>query len=142
MNCVVRESMTGLRTFRLPETVTGSDDDAELGRRLITAWQADGILQIATDAAQDRTTAAAMAASRRFFHGLTIEEKSRFVSDLTYSGYIASGEEVTDGIADYSEIFTICKTFRSTTPASSANGRATDRFRGRTSATATPCGSS
>jgi isopenicillin N synthase-like dioxygenase len=109
MNCVVRESMTGLRTFRLPAAVTGSDDDIELGRRLIAAWQADGILQIATDATQDRTTADAMAASRRFFHGLTLEEKSRLVSDLTYSGYIASGEEVTDGIADYSEIFTVCK---------------------------------
>ncbi|CVK86342.1 related to ethylene-forming enzyme [Fusarium mangiferae] len=27
----------------------------------------------------------------------------------TYSGYIASGEELTDGIADYSEIFTVTK---------------------------------
>lgn len=101
--------MTELRTFRLPESVTGSDDDVELGRGLIEAWQADGILQIATDAAQDRTTAEAMAASRRFFHGLSLEEKSRLVSDLTYAGYIASGEEVTDGVADYSEIFTVCK---------------------------------
>jgi hypothetical protein len=101
--------MTELSTFRLPGTVTGSDDDVDLGRRLVAAWQADGILQIATDAVQDRKTQEAMAASRRFFHGLSLEEKSRLVSDLTYAGYIASGEEVTDGIADYSEIFTVCK---------------------------------
>ena len=28
--------------------------------------------------------------------------------DLSFSGYIASGEEVTAGEADYSEIFTVC----------------------------------
>lgn len=101
--------MTELRTFRLPETVTGSGSDVALGRQLIEAWQADGILQIATDAVQDRITEAAMAASRAFFHQLSLEEKSKLVSDLTYAGYIASGEEVTDGVADYSEIFTVCK---------------------------------
>jgi hypothetical protein len=35
------------------------------------------------------------------------EEKARLVSG--YSGYIASGEEITAGEADYSEIFTITK---------------------------------
>jgi isopenicillin N synthase-like dioxygenase len=39
---------------------------------------------------------------------LPLAEKAAHVSDLTYSGYIASGEEVTAGEADYSEIFTIC----------------------------------
>ncbi|GLZ36058.1 1-aminocyclopropane-1-carboxylate deaminase [Lentzea sp. NBRC 105346] len=109
MTLSVTGAMTELRTFRLPELVTGSDSDIELGRRLIAAWQADGILQIATDAVQDRKTEAAMAASREFFHGLSLEEKAKLVSDLTYAGYIASGEEVTDGVADFSEIFTVCK---------------------------------
>jgi isopenicillin N synthase-like dioxygenase len=35
--------------------------------------------------------------------------KSNHLSDLSYSGYVASGEEVTAGQADYSEIFTVCK---------------------------------
>jgi isopenicillin N synthase-like dioxygenase len=48
-----------------------------------------------------------MEASRRFF-AQPLDVKSRLVSDLTYSGYIASGEEVTASEADYSEIFTVC----------------------------------
>lgn len=100
--------MADLRTFQLPESVHGTPSDLELGRRMIAAWQADGIFQVATDSAQQRKTAGAMEASRRFFAG-SIEEKSRHVSDLTYSGYVASGEEVTAGEADYSEIFTVCE---------------------------------
>jgi isopenicillin N synthase-like dioxygenase len=75
---------------------------------MIAAWQADGIFQIAMTPKQSRTTTNALAASHRFF-GMPLDFKSRHVSDLTYSGYIASGEEVTAGEADYSEIFTVCK---------------------------------
>ena len=100
--------MTELQTFRLPENVTGSPSDIELGRLLIRAWQVDGILQVATSPGQDRKTADAIEASRRFF-AQPLEYKASHVSDLTYSGYIASGEEVTAGEADYSEIFTVCK---------------------------------
>jgi 2-oxoglutarate dioxygenase / 2-oxoglutarate/L-arginine monooxygenase/decarboxylase len=100
--------MTTLRTFSVPFSVTGTQSDIELGRQLIEAWQADGIFQIATDAGQDRATAGALRASRRFF-AKPLPDKARHVSDLTYSGYIASGEEVTAGEADYSEIFTVCK---------------------------------
>jgi isopenicillin N synthase-like dioxygenase len=100
--------MTELQTFRLPEHVTGSEADRRLGRELIQAWQGDGILQIATDPTQDLITEDAYAASRRFF-GMSSDDKTKHVSDLTYSGYIASGEEVTAGEADYSEIFTVCK---------------------------------
>jgi len=100
--------MSELRTFRLPEHLTGSDADERLGRELIQAWQADGILQVATDPIQDLVTEDAYAASRRFF-GMSSDYKTKHVSDLTYSGYIASGEEVTAGEADYSEIFTVCK---------------------------------
>jgi 2-oxoglutarate dioxygenase / 2-oxoglutarate/L-arginine monooxygenase/decarboxylase len=100
--------MTTLQTFQLPDTVNGTESDIRLAQNLIRAWQADGIFQIATDPAQDRVTADAMEASKRFF-GLPLGVKARHVSDLTYSGYIASGEEVTAGEADYSEIFTVCK---------------------------------
>ena len=100
--------MTILQTFRLPGAVTGTETDVRLGHDLVRAWQADGILQVATDPAQDRVTADAIEASRRFF-AQRLEDKARHVSDLSYSGYIASGEEVTAGEADYSEIFTVCK---------------------------------
>jgi isopenicillin N synthase-like dioxygenase len=102
--------MTDLRTFHLPDSVTGTPADAALARGLIQAWQADGILQVATTDAQHARTEAAFAASRRFF-ALPIEEKAACISDLTYAGYIASGEEITAGEADYSEIFTVCPDF-------------------------------
>jgi isopenicillin N synthase-like dioxygenase len=99
---------TTLQTFRLPATVSGTESDIRLGHDLVRAWQTDGIFQVATDPAQDRVTLDAIEASKRFFR-LPMTVKTRHVSDLTYSGYIASGEEVTAGEADYSEIFTVCK---------------------------------
>src|SRR4051794_36488625 len=100
--------MTDLKTFHLPEVVSGSESDIDLGRALIRAWQADGIFQVAADAAQNQKTVDAIEASKRFF-AQSMDVKAQHVSDLTYSGYIASGEEVTAGEADYSEIFTVCK---------------------------------
>lgn len=100
--------MTDLQTFRLPHTVSGTDLDIRLAHQLIGAWQTDGIFQVATDPTEDRVTEAAIEASKRFFR-LPLEVKASHVSDLTYSGYIASGEEVTAGEADYSEIFTVCR---------------------------------
>jgi 2-oxoglutarate dioxygenase / 2-oxoglutarate/L-arginine monooxygenase/decarboxylase len=100
--------MTDLQTFSLPESIDGSASDVDLGRRLVRAWQSDGILQVSTGPEQDRTTRSAVEASKRFF-GLPLEAKARHVSDLTYSGYIASGEELTAGETDYSEIFTVCQ---------------------------------
>jgi isopenicillin N synthase-like dioxygenase len=100
--------MTDLQTFQLPESVNGSVADVELGRALVRAWQADGIFQVAADPVQRRKTSEAIEASQRFFR-MPTQFKSQRVSDLTYSGYIASGEEVTAGEADYSEIFTVCK---------------------------------
>jgi len=96
-----------LQTFHLPESINGTEAEVHLARRMMRAWQADGIFQVATDPVQNRRTTAAMEASRRFF-AEPLEFKSRHVSDLTYSGYIASGAEVTAGEADYSEIFTVC----------------------------------
>ncbi|HEV8691485.1 MAG TPA: 2-oxoglutarate and iron-dependent oxygenase domain-containing protein [Ideonella sp.] len=100
--------MTVLQTFQLPDAVTGSPADLVLARRMISAWQTDGIFQIATNETQSRKTTNALNASRRFFQR-PMQEKARCISDLSYSGYIASGEEITAGEADYSEIFTVCK---------------------------------
>jgi len=100
--------MTELKTFHLPERVTGRGADEGLAHQLIDAWRKDGIFQVAATQPQHHATEQAFAASKRFF-GLPQSLKSRCVSDLTYSGYIASGEEMTAGQADYSEIYTVCK---------------------------------
>jgi isopenicillin N synthase-like dioxygenase len=100
--------VTELQTFQVPDSVTGIMTDLVLAKEMINAWQTDGIFQVATTPALDATTRTAYAASKRFF-GQSFETKARHVDDLTYSGYIASGEEVTAGKADYSEIFTITK---------------------------------
>ncbi|QUC17571.1 uncharacterized protein UV8b_01812 [Ustilaginoidea virens] len=97
-----------LQTFTLPDTFTGGQEDAELGRAIVRAWQQDGILQIAMTPAQQAQYKAADEASKRFF-GKPYAQKAACVDSQTYSGYIASGEELTDGIADYSEIFTVTK---------------------------------
>ena len=100
--------MTNLATFRLPATIHGQPSDISLAHQMIRAWQTDGIFQIAVDADQDHRTRRAFASSRRFFAS-PLSHKARHVSELSYSGYIASGEELTAGEADYSEIFTVCK---------------------------------
>lgn len=99
--------MADLQTFHLPASVTSTQANIDLGHRLIRAWQSDGIFQVAADRVQQETTRAAIDASWRFFRA-PLDVKAQHVSDLTYSGYIASGEEVTAGEADYSEIFTVC----------------------------------
>ena len=99
--------MSDLRTFHLPESVTGTSHDIALARAIIDAWRSDGIFQVASDPALHTQTESAFAASRRFF-ALPMASKAACVSDLSYAGYIASGEEVTAGEADYSEIFTVC----------------------------------
>ncbi|KAJ6442552.1 2OG-Fe(II) oxygenase [Purpureocillium lavendulum] len=97
-----------LETFVLPEMVSGSVADVALGQSLIAAWRRDGILQVCMSPLQRRLYEAADAESRRFFRR-TQAEKQACVDPQSYSGYIASGEEMTDGIADYSEIFTVTK---------------------------------
>jgi len=100
--------MRELQTFHIPSSVTGTHADRMLGREMLSAWQTDGIFQVSTTPDQDAVTRAAYAASKRFF-GLPFAHKAKHVSDLSYAGYIASGEEVTAGEADYSEIFTVTK---------------------------------
>ncbi|WP_327251167.1 2-oxoglutarate and iron-dependent oxygenase domain-containing protein [Streptomyces sp. NBC_01244] len=98
--------MGELATFRVPARVTGTTADTMLGGAMVRAWQRDGIFQVAADGRQEARTRAALAASRRFF-ARPAAEKAACVNDTSYSGYIASGEEVTDGRPDASEIFTI-----------------------------------
>ncbi|CAF4039726.1 unnamed protein product, partial [Rotaria sp. Silwood1] len=97
-----------LATFTIPEIVTGSEGDVELGRAMVAAWQKDGMFQVTRTPDEDICEKAAMQASRDFF-ALPLAKKSTYVSDLSFAGYVASGEEVTAGEADYSEIFTITK---------------------------------
>jgi isopenicillin N synthase-like dioxygenase len=51
---------------------------------------------------------AAIEQSKTFF-GQAHADKASCVDSQSFSGYIASGEELTDGIEDLSEIFTVCK---------------------------------
>ncbi|KAF2212808.1 hypothetical protein CERZMDRAFT_40715 [Cercospora zeae-maydis SCOH1-5] len=96
-----------LETFDLPVAVTGSDADRLLGLQLVDAWRKDGIVQIAFP--KDlRVISDALKQSKKYFiedH----ETKAKCVDPNSFAGYIASGEELTDGIADYSEIFTVTK---------------------------------
>ncbi|WP_328296975.1 MFS transporter [Streptomyces sp. NBC_00435] len=98
--------MGELETFRVPGRITGTAADTVLGGAMVRAWQRDGIFQVAADGGQEARTRAALAASRRFFDR-SAAEKAGYVNDTSYSGYIASGEEVTAGRPDASEIFTI-----------------------------------
>jgi 2-oxoglutarate dioxygenase / 2-oxoglutarate/L-arginine monooxygenase/decarboxylase len=107
--------MGTLETFQLPDTVGDSESARRLGKEMIDAWQRDGIFQVAATPDQNGITAAAIDESKRFFQ-LPMEFKAGQVSDLSYSGYIASGEEVTAGEADYSEIFTVTKDLPLTDP--------------------------
>lgn len=75
---------------------------------MVKAWRHDGIIQIAMSRSQQAIYEDANAASKGFF-GRPRFQKAACIDGHSYSGYIASGEEITDGIADYSEIFTVTK---------------------------------
>lgn len=79
-----------------------------MGMDMVNAWRKDGIIQIAMSREQQTTYKKADATSRRFF-SREPAEKLACVDTNSYSGYIGSGEEITNGIADYSEIFTVTK---------------------------------
>ncbi|KAF2773782.1 Clavaminate synthase-like protein [Teratosphaeria nubilosa] len=96
-----------LDTFALPEVVTGSASDTYLGRQLVASWRKNGILQVQFPP-RLQVLDEAVKQSKAYFD-LPQAQKSRNVDDQSFAGYIASGEELTDGIADYSEIFTVTK---------------------------------
>ena len=93
-----------------PDSITATPSNLALGRALVAAWRRDGIIQLATSPAQHRLWHAAHAASRAFF-ARPHADKAACVDPRSYAGYIASGEEVTAGVADYSEVFTVTKEF-------------------------------
>ncbi|RDA91345.1 hypothetical protein CP533_0010 [Ophiocordyceps camponoti-saundersi (nom. inval.)] len=97
-----------LETFSLPIKVTGSIQERAMAKAMMSAWQKNGILQINMTRLQQRLYRNALASSRRFFDR-PLAEKQACVDSRSYSGYVASGEEMTDGIRDYSEIFTVTK---------------------------------
>lgn len=101
-------SVANLETFQLPEKISGSASDWGLASALIDAWRRKGVVQFALSSAQLQAYKDANAASHEFFNQ-PFSEKSTCLNGTSYSGYTASGEEVTDGIADYSEIFTVYK---------------------------------
>jgi len=104
-----------LATFELPQEVVGSPSDIALGKEMIDTWRKDGIFQVLWNPAQDATLPDAFKASKGYF-SLPYAEKAKHVDSQSFSGYIASGEELTDGIADYSEIFTVTKDLPVTDP--------------------------
>lgn len=71
------------------------------------AISGDGIFQIALPT-ENKVLDEAFTASKEFF-AQSHEVKAKLVHSESFAGYIASGEEITDGIADYSEIFTATK---------------------------------
>ncbi|KAK2014486.1 2OG-Fe(II) oxygenase [Colletotrichum eremochloae] len=103
-----KATVAQLETFTLPDRVTGSKGDIAMGKALVEAWRRDGILQVSMNDNQRAIFNDATKASKEFF-AKPHAEKAACVDSQSYSGYIASGEEITDGIADYSEIFTVTK---------------------------------
>ncbi|KAH8589804.1 hypothetical protein B0O99DRAFT_522586 [Bisporella sp. PMI_857] len=97
-----------LKTFVLPETVDGQEENKAMADAMIHEWRNTGIFQIQMTPSQQALLTDCFSTSKEFFHH-SFEEKSKCVDDQSFAGYIASGEEITDGIADYSEIFTVTK---------------------------------
>jgi len=97
-----------LATFEIPSYVRCSTEDVALGKAMVDAWRKDGILQVRMDAESANIASEAFEASQAFF-ALSPSQKANCVDDQSFAGYVASGEEITNGIADYSEIFTVTK---------------------------------
>lgn len=97
-----------LTTFTLPHKVVGSEADRALGREMVQTWRRDGIFQIRLNDLQQVVLNKSFKVSQDFFRRPS-DFKTKLVDDQSFSGYVASGEELTDGIPDYSEIFTVTK---------------------------------
>lgn len=97
-----------LATFEIPSYVSCSTEDVALGKAMVAAWRKDGILQVRMDVESANIASEAFKTSQAFF-ALPPSEKASCVDDQSFAGYVASGEEITDGVADYSEIFTVTK---------------------------------
>lgn len=98
--------MPKLKTFFLPDAVLDSEEHKTLGIDIVNAWRSDGIIEIARTEQQEAQTQRAFEENRRFF-SRPVDEKRQYVNDLTYSGYVASGEERKSSAKDFPEVFTI-----------------------------------
>ena len=103
--------MTATYTFTSQPTEAEDGARAEvefgLGEALVRSWRAQGVFQVAADEvlAQSRR---AFEASERFF-ARPAAVKARCISNLTYAGYAAAGEEADAAEADRCEAFTVCQ---------------------------------
>ncbi|HDL7645770.1 TPA: isopenicillin N synthase family oxygenase [Yersinia enterocolitica] len=98
--------MKKLNTFTLPETVSDSPAHRALGTQIVAAWRKDGIIEVRRDEIQEQETRRAFEENQKFF-ARPLDEKRRYVDDLTFSGYVASGEEKKSSAKDFPEVFTI-----------------------------------
>lgn len=96
------------QTFTIPDNVTTPTDEyIALGKELVRAFRTDGLLQIEAEQTFVDLSQLAYKESKIFFGNNSLETKKQFINDSTFSGYIGSGEETTDGVLDGSEIFTV-----------------------------------
>ncbi|MEV2221341.1 2OG-Fe(II) oxygenase family protein [Nocardia vinacea] len=86
----------------------GYISDGELGRAVLAGWRTRGYHQIRATTVERDAADAAFAAMRDFF-AQPQAAKRALVSELSYSGYIGSGDEITGGKADTPEAFTVCR---------------------------------
>ncbi|KAL2059730.1 hypothetical protein VTL71DRAFT_10222 [Oculimacula yallundae] len=103
-----KATLGNLQTFILPETVDTNDESKSMAKAMIKEWRETGIFQIQMTSAQQAMLSECFETSKKFFRR-SHKDKASHVDDQSFAGYIASGEELTDGIADYSEIFTVTK---------------------------------
>ncbi|HEV2347700.1 MAG TPA: 2-oxoglutarate and iron-dependent oxygenase domain-containing protein [Actinocrinis sp.] len=96
-----------MHTFRLPIESAEAPADPSLGPSLLRSWQTDGVFQLELDDVHANGTTRAIRAGRDFF-ALPDRVKRYFVSDLTYSGYVARGEHVPGAADSGVESFTVC----------------------------------
>jgi isopenicillin N synthase-like dioxygenase len=103
-----KATVGNLETFVLPQTVEDNNHSRAMAKAMIDAWRKTGIFQIQMTTDQQDLLHECHKTSKEYFQ-LPFEDKAKLVDDQSFAGYIASGEELTDGIADYSEIFTVTK---------------------------------
>ncbi|NEO55874.1 MAG: isopenicillin N synthase family oxygenase [Okeania sp. SIO3B5] len=81
-------------------------EQRELGERIVAALQRDSLIQIKKNYQEDLLTARALLQNKKF-NRLPQDEKIKFVSDTTYTGYVFSGEEKKGGRYDQVEVYTV-----------------------------------
>lgn len=81
--------------------------EAQLGEALVRSWRTEGAFQVAAEELAPEAQRA-FAAGERFF-ARPATAKARYVSNLTYAGYAAAGEEAEATEPDRCEAFTVCQ---------------------------------